>query len=193
MLDSKARDALRGISDVIGRTLGRVGITPNLVTVTGVLVTAVASVLVVSGRPVAAGLTLIGGGLLDFVDGSIARATGQTTVFGGFLDSVSDRLSDGLILASLVWSLHAVDDVRGAELALAAMLLSSSISYVRAKAEALGFDCKVGVVERAERIIAIIIGLLFGIMTPVLALLVVGSVVTLVQRLVHVRRQAVAD
>jgi len=190
LLDSKARDLLEGVSSTAGRIVARTGLTPNAVTAGGLAVVVVAAWLVVQDRMVAGGVVLAASGLFDFLDGAVARATGKASRMGAFLDSVTDRLTDGVILGAIVYALAQRGDEVGVALALASLVLGGAVSYVRAKAESLGFDCKVGFAERAERIIALIVGLVLSILTPVLAVLAVASAVTVVQRLVHVGRQA---
>lgn len=190
MLDAKARHLLEGLSRFSGRLVARTGLTPNAVTILGVGITGVAAWRVLAGDPVSAGLILIAGGVSDFLDGAVARATGRSTRFGAILDSVTDRISDGLIFSALVWALHDAGATLAAALALASLLLSQLVSYIRAKAESHGYDCKVGLMERAERVIALIAGLLFGILTLALAVIVAGSLVTFAQRIVHVGKQA---
>ncbi|HVE93053.1 MAG TPA: CDP-alcohol phosphatidyltransferase family protein [Actinomycetota bacterium] len=190
MLDSKARDALSGVSRAVGSAVGRSRISPNLITTAGLVVTGAASILVLRDGFVAAGIVLLAGGALDFVDGSVARATGKATSFGAVYDSIADRMSDGLILGSLTWALFDRGDGVGAALGIVSLVLSGLVPYIRAKAESLGYDASVGVAERAERVIAIVAGLVFGIITPVLGVLAALSAVTVVQRAVHVGKQA---
>ena len=190
MLDAKAREALSGLYRIIGTGLARLGLTPNAVTVLGVAGSAVAAAFVVRERFFVGGLVLIGAGLLDFADGAVAKATGRSTLFGAFLDSIADRISDLLILSALVWALLQRGDELPAGLAIAALGLAQLTSYIRAKAESLGLDCKVGILERAERVIIVIAGLVFGFIEIALGVLVLLGTVTVVQRLVHVWRQA---
>ncbi len=189
MLDSKARQALSGLSQTLGTGGARIGLTPNAVSLAGIAVTAGAAALILRQRAVAAGILLIAGGLLDFVDGSVARASGRSSIYGAFVDSVGDRISDGLIFGSLAWALDSSGDRLGAAAALACLVLAGLVPYARAKAESLGLESRIGLVERAERIIAIIAGLIFGVITPVLIAVAVLSAVTFVQRFVYVRRQ----
>jgi CDP-diacylglycerol--glycerol-3-phosphate 3-phosphatidyltransferase len=193
VLDSKARAALEGIALGAGRALGRMGFTPNTITALGVVLTAVAAGFVVRGAFLVAGAVLIAGGILDFFDGGVARATGKVTQLGGFLDSVSDRISDLVILSALCWAMFAAGDEVPAALALASLGAAQLTSYIRAKAESLGYSCKVGIMERAERMIVLIIGLTLGVVEIALGVLAVGSILTVVQRLVHVGSQAHAD
>lgn len=190
MLDAKAREALEGFSRGTGRVLSKAGFTANTLTALGVASTAVAAWLVLGGHTLACGLVLITGGFLDFCDGAVARFRGTASTFGAFVDSVTDRVSDGLIFSAILWRAWYVGNDRMAVAALAALVLAQLTSYIRAKAESLGYDCKVGVLERAERFIVLCVGLILWVLEPMLWVLVAGGVVTVAQRLVHVGKQA---
>lgn len=170
----------------IGRGVGRTGISPNALTSLGLVLTAIAALLVAFDRWLLAGLALVLGGLMDVLDGAVARATERSTPFGAFYDSVSDRISDGLILGGIAWAVR--DQPRLLALALAALVAAELTSYVRAKAEAIDLACTVGILERAERAVAIMLALLLHpwVFEPVLWLLAVGGVVTVIQRIHHV-------
>lgn len=195
----------------IANGLARVGLSANALTVLGFVVTLGSAVVIAEGPHVAAGLVLLGGALFDTLDGAVARATGTGSKAGAFLDSTLDRLSDAAIFIGLIWRFTLGADTAlwsvtvgtqmggtfvhggsslGAGLALIALVLSLMVSYVRARAEGLGFDCKVGIAERPERIILVAIGLLADQLVPALVVLVLVSLVTLVQRFVHVWKQA---
>lgn len=190
MIDSRAREALQGAQTVAGNLLGRrLGLTPNQITITGVLLTGVATAFVIRGEFLVAGLVLIVGGILDFCDGAVAKVMGTSSTFGAFVDSVADRFSDALILAGLTWYFVREADDLFIAVTLAALVGAQLTSYIRAKAESLGYDCKTGILERAERMIGIMAGLLLGVLKPVLWVLAVGAAITVVQRLVHVTRQ----
>jgi CDP-diacylglycerol--glycerol-3-phosphate 3-phosphatidyltransferase len=195
---------IRGIWDKgmkpVGGFIGRSGVTPNQITLLGVVVQAVVSYLIVVDRLAQAGFVLIAAALLDTVDGAVAKARGLTTKFGAFLDSTMDRLSDALVFLPVAWLYLAeptaarADQQWVAALALVTLVLSFLVSYARARAEGLGFDCNVGLIERAERLIVMILALVFNDLLPAgLALLALASLITLVQRMVHVYKQAGAD
>jgi CDP-diacylglycerol---glycerol-3-phosphate 3-phosphatidyltransferase len=185
-LRSRFPAVVDAVTAPMGRGLGRTGISPNMLTTLGLVLTAVASGLVAFEHFHLAGLILVLGGLMDVLDGSVARATERSTPFGGFYDSVSDRISDGLILGGIAWAVLA--QPRLLLLALVALVTAFLTSYVRAKAESIDLDCSVGVLERAERAMLIMAGLLFHpwVFEPVLWLLAVGGSVTVVQRIHHV-------
>lgn len=188
-IDSRARDATRRVLDPVGVVFARAGVTANGMTAAGILLTGIAAVLVVAGHLTAAGLVLIAGSLSDTLDGPVARAHGITNLAGSFYDSVADRIADGLILSAVAW---AVRDEPALFAVTAVALVSAQVtSYVRAKAESLGVTCTVGLLERAERAIALILGLIFHrwLLGPVLLLLAFGGLVTVAQRIVHVVRK----
>lgn len=174
----------------LGSSLVRLGLSANMVTVIGFLITAVASVVIAGGRLLAGGLVLLLGAGFDMLDGAVARASGGGSKRGAFLDSTLDRLSDAAIFLGIAWWLAAADDRLGVSLALGAMVLGLMVSYVRARAEGLGFDCRVGIAERPERVVIVSVGLLFNQLVPALALLTFASALTLAQRCAHVWKQA---
>jgi CDP-diacylglycerol--glycerol-3-phosphate 3-phosphatidyltransferase len=129
----------------------------------------------------------------DVLDGAVAKASGTASPRGAFFDSVVDRVSDALLLGGVAWYLASTQTGRIAVLPLAVLAASLLISYERAKAESLGFDARGGLMERAERLAALAIGLLFdSILVPVLWVMLVLTLITAVQRFVTVWRQASA-
>ena len=180
----------------VGRGLARTPLSPNAVTVLGVLIQTGAAVAILEGRLLLAGLVSIAAALCDALDGALAKAQGSTSKFGALLDSTTDRLSDALFFLPIAWLYGVSPDVGSrdeplvAGLALATLVFGFLVSYVKARAEGLGFDCKVGIAERAERVIIIILGLIFDVLLGALAILCLLSAITFVQRLVHVRKQA---
>lgn len=200
MLNARVREGWDRLMNPLGRRLGRVGVTPDVITIIGVLIQAAVAALIIDGRLVAAGLLAIASAFADAFDGAVAKARGRTSRFGALLDSTTDRLSDALIFVPVAWLYGVNPDIPRhdekwiAALALVTLVASFLVSYVKARAEGLGFECNVGVIERAERLILIIAALVFepfGALPTVLIVLTVFSVITLVQRLLHVRRQAV--
>jgi len=175
-----------------GRGLARAGVAPNALTTLGLLLTAVAALGVASGRPLVAGVVLIAGGAMDMLDGAVARAGGRSTPFGGFYDAVTDRASDGLILAGVAW--WVIDRPRLLLLTLAALIAAQMTSYVRARAESIDLECEIGILERGERALLLIVGLLaVPLLEPVLWILAVGGAVTVIQRVHHVWCQIERD
>ncbi|MGH2702443.1 MAG: CDP-alcohol phosphatidyltransferase family protein [Actinomycetota bacterium] len=197
MLNAKIRGAWDKGMRPVGGFIGRSGITPNQITIFGVLVQGVASYLIVIDRLGEAGGVLIVAALLDTVDGAVAKARGLTSRFGALLDSTMDRLSDALVFLPIAWLYLAEPTSKRADmewvaaLALTTLVLSFLVSYTKARAEGLGFECNVGLIERAERLIVMIVALVFSALLPVaLALLALASLATFVQRIVHVHRQS---
>lgn len=170
--------------------MGRIGLTPNIVTTTGFLIVLAAAVILIKGSPVSAGWTLVAGAIFDVLDGAVAKATGKVTTHGAFLDSTLDRLSDGAILGAVAWTYAVASDNKGLTLTLVSLVIGYCVSYVKARAEGLGFTCNVGIAERSERVGLIAIGLVFSVLKPALAILAILSIVTLAQRFMHVWKQA---
>jgi len=183
--------ALQRVVLPVGGAIGRAGVTPNMITVLGFFVTIAAAVVIAQGDFLLGGFILIAGSVSDMLDGAVARATGKISKGGAFLDSVLDRLSDAAIFVGLIWW-YTHDDQLGLQLALAGLILSLMVSYVRARAEGLGFTCDVGIAERPERIVILCTGLILDQMTIALVVLVAATAVTVVWRFVHVWRQAMA-
>jgi CDP-diacylglycerol--glycerol-3-phosphate 3-phosphatidyltransferase len=190
MLDAKAREALKGFYEWTGRTLARAGFTADSLTVLGIVLTAVAAWRITGGAFRSAGIILTAGGVLDFCDGAVAKARGTASELGAFWDSVSDRLSDALVFGALIWFYFGHANRAGLGAALLALIFAQLTSYIRAKAEGLGFDCKVGILERAERLILICTGMILGFIEPMLWAVSALGFITVVQRIVHVARQA---
>jgi CDP-diacylglycerol--glycerol-3-phosphate 3-phosphatidyltransferase len=177
----------------------RAGITPNTITVVAAALVVVSAVAFGVGWIRIGGALLLLSGVLDTLDGQVARASGQATKFGAFFDSTLDRVGDGATFIGIATFLLTAPDVRfrvpGAILAMVAILSSLLVSYARARAEGLGLDCKVGLVQRAERILLIGVPSLFVgagpgglVLVAAVALLALGSTVTVVQRFFYVRR-----
>lgn len=197
MLNAKIRGVWDKGMKPVGGFIGRSGVTPNQITIFGVAVQGVVSYLIVVDRLLVAGLVLIAAALLDTVDGAVAKAHGLTSRFGALLDSTMDRLSDALVFLPIAWLYLADPTPERAEeqwvaaLALVTLVLSFLVSYTKARAEGLGFDCNVGLIERAERLIIMMVALIFSALLPLaLATLALASLFTFAQRIVHVRKQS---
>lgn len=184
-LRARFPDLVASVVGPLGRGLARLGVRPNTLTTVGLLLTVCSAFIIGSGRPLLGALVLFIGGSMDALDGTVARATGSSTPFGAFYDSVSDRISDGVVLAGVAW--WVADRPRLLLLTLASLVLAEVTSYVRARAESIDLTCEVGVIERAERGILMLIGLLFApLLEPVLWLLAFGGAITVAQRMHHV-------
>ena len=159
-------------------------INPNVLTFLGLVINIGASALLWNGQFRAAGLVIIGAGLFDMVDGRVARETNRVTRFGGFFDSVLDRYSDLALLTGLLVWYGSIN--RHVYVMLTALAMSGSVmvSYTRARAENSIPTCKVGFMERPERVVLVIIGALFDRMAPVIWVIAVLSNITVIHRMV---------
>ena len=161
--DLRAR--VRGVAEPIARGIGRTGLTPNHLTLIGFGIAIVAAVAAATQNWLAAGLLVIFGGIFDLFDGALARATGQASRFGAFMDSVFDRWGEGVIYVGIAWGALHASFPEGAFLAATAMAAAFMVSYARAKGESLGFPsggglANVGLAPREVRILILTIGLL---------------------------------
>ncbi len=162
-------------------------ITPNQVTCGALGLSVLAALLIGAGWLRLGALVLIVGSLGDLVDGMLARATDQATAFGAFFDSTLDRIGEGAVLAAVAYRFAVADRPLLVALVVLALLGSLLVSYTRARAEALGVDCKVGLMSRAERLVLVIAGLLLGLLGPAIAAMAVLSLYTVGERMAHVR------
>lgn len=191
MLDVRWRAKVERALEPVGRGLVRAGITADWLTVVGLGFSVLAAVLIANGYLVWGAVGLVATGVPDILDGTVARHSGRAGPRGAFFDSVADRVSDALLLGGVAWYLSARSPYLPV-LALAAAALSMLISYERAKAESLGFSARGGLMERAERLVLLGVGLAFDVLTPVLWVMVVLGGFTAIQRFVMVWRQASA-
>ncbi len=175
----------------LGARLVRMGVRADHVTVVGVLVAVGNAVVIASGLLYVACALLIVGGLMDTLDGAVAKAAGTASARGAFFDSVADRVSDAFLFGGLTWYLAIGPHPREALLPVAILAVGSVISYERAKAESLGFSAKGGLMERAERLIVFGLAMLVHVvMIPILWALLVLTTGTALGRFVRVWRQA---
>jgi CDP-diacylglycerol--glycerol-3-phosphate 3-phosphatidyltransferase len=188
----------RGIASRSVTGLTRTRITPNALTASGVTLCAVAAVIVLfHGRNEIlfywlGAVVFVLGSLLDILDGALARAGGKATPFGAFLDSTTDRISEGFMLTAVSWILARDHHPAFVAVAMAAMAGSFLVSYTRAKAETIGLRGDVGIGSRAERVVVITAGLVlapWGVLPWSLVLLACTAWITVVQRVLHVRKQ----
>jgi CDP-diacylglycerol--glycerol-3-phosphate 3-phosphatidyltransferase len=171
--------------------LGARRLKPDHLTGLGLAMAVADAVIIATGHLFIGLLLLILSAVPDLLDGAVAKATGMASVRGAFFDSVSDRVTDSLILGGIAWHLATVGGRHAAMLPFAVLATSTLISYERAKAESLGFSAKGGLMERAERIIALCVGLAFPVtLVPVLWLMLALTSITAVQRFAKVWRQA---
>ena len=198
------RDRIRGLATPIATALGRLGLTPNALTVIGFLGTCAAAIAAVGQAWLLAGVLVIAFGIFDMLDGALARATGKASKFGAFLDSTLDRTGESLVLAGVAVGSASAGFLEGVLLAGLAVTFASGVTYTRAKAESLGVHGEVGIAPRPERLLLlsaglVLAGLLGGVGTGVvdgnvpilisLGLITILSAITILQRIVHVRQQ----
>jgi len=230
-LSNESRDRVRHVFEPIVRAMGRAGLTPDALTLIGFGITVVGAVLVGMQQWLLGGLVIFLGGVFDMFDGTLARATGRVSNLGAFMDSVFDRAGEvivyfGMTVGSLTfWGQSETNFGLGAFLAPAAMGSAFMVSYVRAKAESLGFTtgtgmAAVGLMPREVRLVILSLGLMLagwsvrgntsfpdvhffdiggfllnleaghGYLALALGIITIGSIITTIQRILHVRSQA---
>lgn len=188
------RQALNAyIEQPVAKGLARVGVSPNAVTFAGLAGAGVSAYLISEGVFWAGGIVMLLAGILDLFDGALARATGQDSDFGALLDSVIDRVSEIVVLLGLLLFYTRSGSVEGSVLVYLAVGGSVMVSYLRARSEGLGIDCKVGIMTRPERVAALGFGLIIGHWLPSVVLVVLGAIagltiLTTAQRLFHTWR-----
>ena len=168
--------------------LHRLGASADQISVTGFVLNVAAAALVVTGDLVAAGALYLFAGMLDLLDGVLARTGGKPTRFGAFLDSTLDRASEGVVFAAIAYRFAAEGSALDASIVVLALLGSFLVSYVRARAEGLGAECRVGIATRAERVILVALGLLSGLLPEAIRVVALLTAVTVVQRIACARR-----
>lgn len=196
LLSTRVKEAGRAALAPVVRLAVRLHLTANTVTVIGFLIVVAASVLVATGNLLAGALILTAGSLLDAVDGALARATGGTTAFGGFLDSTLDRAAEAVLFGAIAayYLLNSANPTAPVLLAMVALTGSFLVSYTRARAEGLGMSAEVGLAPRVERLVLAIGGIgLAGIgfeigLIGALGVVAILSVATTAQRIWHVQR-----
>jgi len=173
-------------------------LTPNAISLTGFALNLVAAVLVWEELYFLGGVAFIVGSVMDTLDGRYSRMSGKGTPFGAFLDSTLDRIEEGIVLTAVAGDFALKGDRVAAAAVVVAVLSSLMVSYTRARAEALGVECKVGIATRPVRVVILAIGLLFadvtgsGQLSPLkgaVYVLAVLSLITVAQRIAHVRRE----
>ena len=177
-------------------------LTPNAISMVGLLGNLAAAVLVTQEEFFLAGLAFVAGSVMDTLDGRYSRMSGKGTPFGAFLDSSLDRLEEGIVLAAVGAYFAKQGDETAVAAVVLAVLFSLMVSYTRARAEALGVECKVGLATRAVRVVIISAGLLFAkganvtdfeLLEPAIYALAALTVFTTFQRVWHVRRELYAQ
>ena len=173
-------------------------LTPNAISLTGLALNIVAAVLVTQRLFFLSGVAFIVGSVMDTLDGRYSRMSGKGSPFGAFLDSTLDRVEEGIVLAAVAAYMSAIHDDLAVAAVVIAVLSSLMVSYTRARAEALGVECKVGIATRPVRVVILSAGLLFArgasignfdLLRPAIYALALLSAFTVLQRIVHVRRE----
>jgi CDP-diacylglycerol--glycerol-3-phosphate 3-phosphatidyltransferase len=189
MLDGRWRAKAERGFEPVGRALHRAGLSANALTILGLAAAVGTAVLIASGHLLLAVFGVVLTGLPDLFDGSVARHSGTAGDRGAFLDSVSDRVADAVLLGGVAWHLGE-ESSRLPVLVVAVVAVSMLVSYERAKAEALGLSARGGVMERFERLVLLGAGLAFDILVPVLWVMLGLTVITAVHRFSMVWRQS---
>lgn len=184
------RASLHSVAGPVARLLLRARLQPNQLTVLGLVVSLIAAHGFAQGRLRTAAMLLAVAGLFDFFDGAVARLAGSVSAFGAFLDSVVDRYSDLVVLLGIVLFYERADDFTGVFFTMLTVVGTIMTSYTKARAQSVGLACDVGYLERPERLIILIAGSLFGLLTPTVIALGLLTNLTALQRVFHVRRMA---
>ena len=213
-VSNASRSRIKKLGEPIALALGRLGLTPDGLTLIGFGITAIGAVLLALQLWLAGGLVVFLGGVFDMFDGTLARATGRVSKLGAFMDSVFDRWGEALVYVGLVAGCTRAGFQLGAWLAAAAMASAFLVSYARAKSEGLGFTtgtgmAAIGLMPREVRLIVLTLGLVAtglaggvtatldatgsAMIAAALAIIAVGATVTVVQRVLHVRAQAAGE
>jgi CDP-diacylglycerol--glycerol-3-phosphate 3-phosphatidyltransferase len=175
-------------------------LTPNTISLTGLVLNVVAAVLVWERLFFLGGIAFIVGSVMDTLDGRYSRMSGKGTPFGAFLDSTLDRVEEGIVLTAVAGYFALNGNRAAAAAVVVAVLASLMVSYTRARAEALGVECKVGIATRPVRVVILAIGLVFArgaslgdfqLLEPAVYVLAALSLVTVGQRIRHVRRELI--
>jgi CDP-diacylglycerol--glycerol-3-phosphate 3-phosphatidyltransferase len=163
---------------------------PNLISLFGFVISLSSIYFIVKGRLIFGALLILIGGCFDLIDGEVARRRGVVSKFGAFFDSFIDRYSDTLIMLGLLYYFSTKGEIIYIILCGLSIIGSMMVSYARARAEGLGIECKVGFFERAERLLAIVIGMLFGgvVLKVAIWIIMAGSHITALQRLIYIHK-----
>jgi CDP-diacylglycerol---glycerol-3-phosphate 3-phosphatidyltransferase len=192
-LSDHFREWFKGGAQAAAGFLLRLGIKPNTVTITGLVGHIIGAVLVASGWITLGGILVLIMAPLDFLDGTMARMRGESSRFGAFVDSVTDRYSEFVIMGGLLYYYLSHQDWTACILVYLAVTGSIMVSYTRSRGEALGFEVKIGVLTRLERYLVLVPGLIFNIPRIALWIIAILANFTALQRIWHVRRQSYSE
>jgi len=163
----------------------KISVSPNILTVIGFLVTTAAAISI-PFNIIIGGVLIILGGIFDMLDGIVARTNGKATQFGALLDSTLDRYSDSFIFIGIAWHFFDINNLAGVLFTAGSLVGALLISYVRARAEGIGIECSVGLMERPERIVLLAVGCITGWLLYIMIALFFFSHATAIQRIIHV-------
>jgi CDP-diacylglycerol--glycerol-3-phosphate 3-phosphatidyltransferase len=201
-ISNESRGRIKKVFEPIALAMGRVGLTPNGLTLIGFGISIAGALLLVAQLWVIGGIVVFVGGAFDMFDGTLARATGKVSPFGAFMDSVFDRWGEAVVYLGIAWGAVLADADTVAILATAALGAAFMVSYTRAKSEGLGFSpgigmAAIGVMPREIRRIVLSLGLIVAgatanltILSAALAIIAIGAVITIIQRILQTRSQA---
>ena len=192
-LTSILRKNLNGAAIPIAGLLNRIGMTPNMVTLLGLVGQMAAAYLLAVGQMTWGGILLVVVAPLDFLDGTLARLRGTPTKFGAFLDSVTDRYAELAIFGGIFFYFVQRQDWLACVLVYLAAAGSVLVPYIRARAEGIGYDAKIGILSRVERYFVLVPLLIFNLPWWAMLILAVFTNITALQRIFHVRRQDLND
>ncbi len=182
--------SLTRLGDPVARALLRAHVRPNHLTMVGLGVSILAAGAFAQGQLRVGAVLLALAGLFDFFDGSLARLANSVSAFGAFLDSVADRYSDLVVLLGVVLYYHRAADTTGVFLTMGALVGTIMTSYTKARAQSIGVPCEIGLIERPERLIMLIAGATFNVLTPAMIVLALLTNLTALQRILYMRRAA---
>lgn len=189
-LTDQLRPILKGVLDPIGAFFNRLGILPNTMTLIGLLGHIIAAFFLFQGKMLVGGLIILAMSPIDALDGTMARLRGEPSSFGAFVDSVSDRYSELVIFLALIIFYAQQGEWLNCIVVYTAAAGSVLVSYVRSRAESLGYESKVGILTRLERYVVLVPALILNIPMVGLWIVAVMANLTAFQRILHVRRQA---
>ena len=184
-----ARWRSRSLLDTLGALLAGIGLHPNLMTVIGLLGNGIGALMLAQGKFLLGGIIILAMGPIDALDGATARARGESSPWGAFVDSTTDRWSEAVILLDLMVHYVGQNDPAGAVVVMLALIGSLMVSYSRARAEALGFDANVGLLTRMERYLVLVPALVLNQAQIGLWIIATLANITALQRILHVRQQ----
>lgn len=188
MLSTLFGARVRQFTIALGRPLVRAGISPNMVTVSGLLFNAFVAIVLAGGHYFWGGVLTLLAGVFDMLDGAVARAGNKVSVFGGFLDSTLDRYSEAVLLFGLLYHFQQIDNTTATALVYITFVGSIMTSYTRARSEAAGLTNDAGFFQRTERVVLLGVCLLFRIPVAALWILAIGTNLTALYRVYTVYR-----